>query len=170
MNTRILFAVLIFLLSTCKGYDDIAFDPTLIPGEYTGWLSYYTSAQGGGTGDHVPDLSKSYEYKTIITKAGSNYTLLFDKSFKYTIPDLSIEITTVLDNSGISKIAMIRPVAGQEYSLADISIHPLTANFPVNTNYINVSTINRIVFGYLELKSNDPDSVYFLHLHFGRSY
>jgi hypothetical protein len=163
MNTRILFAVLILLLPTCKGYDDIEFDPSPIPGEYTGELQYFTSVQGGGLGDNLPDMSKSYGFNTTITKAGSNYTMSFDKSFKYIIPDLSIEITTVTYAWG-SHIAMIRPVVGEEYSL------DIRAPGTLTTNYISVNTINRQVYGSVELKSNDPDSVYFLHLYFGRSY
>ena len=167
MNTRILLAVLIVLLSTCKGFDghdDIEFDPSLIPGEYTGSMSYYGSKQGGGIGHKSPDLSKEDGYKTTITKAGSNYNMSFDKSFKYTIPDLSIEITSVTYVWG-SHIATIKPLAGEEYSL-DNPIPDVFAN-----NYIKVNTISRVrIMDLLELKSNDPDSVYFLHLYFGRSY
>lgn len=158
MNTRLWSAVLLLLLSTCQKDDE--FNASVIPGEYTGTLNYFTSVQGGGVGDNVPDLSKSAGYKTVLTKVGSNYTLSFDKSFKYTIPDISLEFTSFFNYNTV----MIRPVQGQDYSLSAIQFHGTPAN------YISVDEGFRIVTCKLELKSNAPDSIYFLHLYLSRFY
>jgi len=158
MKTIQLVVLLIILLSACK--KDNEFDKALIPGEYSGALYYFPSLSGGETGNNDPDLSKSTDYKTTITRNGSNFTVSFDTSFIYTIPDISFEITSIEN----SEIAIIRTQNGQAYS----SSYEL--GYGQNHNYIQIDKyIHRVDFR-MTLKSNNPDSIYYLDLGLLRIY
>jgi len=151
MKTRYLVVFLIFLLPTCKKDDE--FNAGLIPGEYTGAIAYFTSVDGGGPGFNDPDLSKSSDYKTTITKDGSHYVLSFDTSFIYTIPDINIEIS-----SFNSEIVNIYTEVGQAYSSSTA-----LENYPGQpANYISIDKDIHRMDCHLTLRSNDPDSIYYL--------
>lgn len=160
MNTRLLFVFILMLLSTCQKDDE--FNVEFVPGEYTGALAYFTSLNSGGVGINITDLSKADAYKTTISKIGSNYILSFDKSFRYTIPDISVEITSPMN----SKLVAIKTIAGQAYSSSgELTTYP---NEP--PNYFSIDQYVHRVDCNLTLKSNDPDSIYFLHLALLRIY
>jgi hypothetical protein len=144
--------------SACK--KDDKFNAELIPGEYTGSIIYWTSNNGSFTGNSIPDLCKSPDYKTTITKSGSNYILLFDKSFVYTPPDINIEITS-FENSQKAKFKILD---GQAYSSIDILRNSADHNYFYITKYPSRLDCSLI------LKSNLPDSTYFLEFSLFRLY
>jgi hypothetical protein len=152
MKTRYLFILVIILLPTCK--KDNEFDTGLIPGTYTGAIHYFPSVDGGEPGFNDPDLSKSGDYKTTITKYGSNFVLSFDTSFIYSIPDINVKIS-----SFSSEIVSIYTPQGQAYSSSGA-----LENYPGQpANYISIDTYIHRVDCHLTLKSNDPDSIYYLN-------
>jgi len=127
-----------------------------------GYIDYFYSVDGGKTGySHVPDLSKSEDYKTTITKNGSTYVLSFDTSFIYTIPDINIEIT-----SFNSEFVNIYTQEGQAYSSSGA-----LENVPGQPhNYFRIEKYFRLVSCHLTLRSNDPDSIYYLYFVLHRNY
>lgn len=152
MKTRYIVVLLIILLPTCKKDDE--FNTGLIPGAYTGAIYYFSSVDGGGPGLNDPDLSKSADYKTTITKNGSNYVLSFDTSFIYKIPDINVKIT-----SFNSEIVNISTLDGQAYSSSNVLGN--YRGYPAN--YFSIDKIIRRVDCQLTLRSNDPDSLYYLN-------
>ena len=144
--------LLVILLTTCKKDDE--FNTGLIPGTYTGAIYYFPSVDGGGPGFNDPDLSKSDDYIITITKNGSNYVFSFDTSFMYTVPDMNIEIS-----SFNSEIVSIYTQQGQAYSSSDA-----LENYPGQpANYISITEYIHRVDCHLTLRSNDPDSIYYLN-------
>lgn len=137
--------------SACK--KDDKFNAELIPGKYTGSIIYWTSNNGSSNVSSIPDLCKGLDYKTTITKSGSNYILSFDKSFVYTLPDINIEITSFED----SQKANIKTLDGQVYSSSDKLYNPY-----VDHNYFYITKYPSRLDCNLILKNNDPDSSYFL--------
>jgi hypothetical protein len=154
----ILIAALSF--SACKKDDE--FNVELVSGEYTGSLTYWTAISDGGVGNSRPDLSKGSDYKTTITKVGSNYILSFDKSFIYLLPDISIEITRYIN----SEMAAIGTLVGQDYT--STSAVENVPNQP--PNYFSISKYPQRIDCNISLRSNAPDSTYFLTLKLFRIY
>jgi hypothetical protein len=154
MNISKLLIVLLILFSTCKKDDE--FNTEVIPGEYTGSV-YYWQLIHNDDGDHLindPNLSSGMDYKTIITKDGSNYILSFDKSSIYTIPDISIKIISFIN----SDIASIKTLEGQAYSSSEA-----TGKLPgYPANYFSIDKYIHRIDCNLTLGSKDPDSTYFL--------
>jgi len=144
--------------SSCK--KDEEFNSVLIPGEYTGIMAYYTSINGGIVGTYIDSLSKYPEYKTTISKSGLNYILSFDKSFIYTLPDITVQITSIES----SQQAIIKTLEGQVYSSSSIP----ASEYP--PNYFYITKYPARIDCILTLKSNDPDSIYFLNFRLFRLY
>jgi hypothetical protein len=146
--------------SACKKDDE--FNVELVSGEYTGSLTYWTALSDGGVGLSRPDLSTGSGYKTTITKVGSTYILSFDKSFIYALPDISVEISRYIN----SEIAAIGTLVGQTYSSTSAVEH--VPNQP--SNYFTISKYPQRIDCNLSLRSNDPDSTYYLTLKLFRLY
>lgn len=161
MRTLLIFTYLLILTAACQNNDDDEFNREHIPGEYKGTLSYYDSPGWDVMGNSITELSKRDEYKTIIKKVGSNYVLSFDKSFVYSIPDITVEIFSVYD----SELVGIRTLDGQAFSSVSKS------NFKDQPpNYFWITRYPQVAVCELTLKSNDPDSAYFLSLTLRRIY
>lgn len=152
MKVRLIFPILLFLLINCKKKEELLTD--LMPGEYTGSLAYFTSVNGG-EGKYLSDSSISDNFKTTITKAGSKYILSFDKSYFFTIPDISVEVTVSVNDylKGISTIA------GQEFSSFN-QVGGCYQNLPCN--YFSFDKYVRRLDCVLTIKSNNPNNSFFL--------
>jgi len=163
LSTQLLIVCILSLTlfcSACKKDDE--FNVELVSGEYTGSLTYWTSLSDGGVGNSRPDLSTGGDYKTTITKVGSNYILSFDKSFIYVLPDVSVEITRYIN----SEMAAIGTLGGQAYT--STSAVENVPNQP--SNYFTIIKYPQRVDCNLSLRSNDPDSTYYLTLRLFRIY
>lgn len=145
--------------SACKKDDE--FNTELVAEEYTGSLDYFTSIDGGEVGNYMPDLSKSGDYKTTITKIGSNYILSFDKSFIYALPDISIDIKRFMN----TETAVIGTLVGQAYSSSTVGNNPSEPS-----NYFSILKYPQLARCNITLKSNDPDSIYYLSFRLTRNY
>lgn len=161
-NKLILYYLLSVTLSFSACKKDDVFNTELVAGEYTGRLTYWASLSDGGLGFSINELSKGGDYKTTITKIGSNYILSFDKSFIYVLPDISVEITRNIN----SEIVAIGTLAGQTYS--STSAVENVPNEP--SNYFTINKYGQTVVCNLSLRSNDPDSTYYLSLKLYRNY
>jgi len=139
------------ILSGCKKDDEINLE--LIPGEYIGTMSYFPSNNDGGVGYNIPELSAP-EFKTTITKIGSDYNLSFDKSFKYSLPDIRV----ALIRNWNSEIVTIGTLAGQSYTTTS-ALDGYTNDPP---SYFKTPKSTNAPECHLAIKSNDPDSIYYL--------
>ena len=148
------------LLITCT--PEPGFDHAVIPGTYKGSLYYFTSAGADKAGVNLPAMSKTSEFRTVVTFDGSQYLFSFDNSFKYQVPDVQIEVFSIVNGN----TATIRTKSGQTYS----SSSALNSAPGQPANYISDDTHARKVRCELTLKSNDPDSAYFLNFTLFRDY
>jgi hypothetical protein len=139
-------------------------DISLIPGIYSGGNLWYFPPVTNSNGMIVPDIdfieelsSSGGDYQITVTKAGeSNYTIRFDNSFIYSLPDFDISITETrrsdLGMAGVLYFRNIILINDNEYSpTKGVSIG-------------SFSDYTRGIFIQLNIKSNDPDSTYFLSI------
>jgi hypothetical protein len=139
-------------------------DISLIPGIYSGGSLLYYPPITNSIGAIVPDIdfiedlsSSGGDYQITVTKAGeSNYTISFDDSFIYSLPDFDINITETRRSDlgwiGVLYFRNIILINDEEYSpTKGVSIGSFS-------NYIPA------IFIQLDIKSNDPDSIYFLSI------
>jgi len=162
MKIFLMITFLMIFTSACQNNDDDEFNRKQIPGEYTGSLIYWHSLEEGGVSLNSSDPYKGYEFKTTIKRVGSNYVLSFDKSFIYKIPDITVEIT----QTKTADVYGITTLPGQAYNSA-IKQHTYM-NQP--SNYFSISKYPQVVDCDLTLRSNDPDSTYFLAIRVFRIY
>lgn len=163
LNSKIILVVILLLsIATYSCKDDDEFNREHIPGEYTGNLIYWHTLEEGGAFLGSSDPSKGDEFKTTVKRVGSNYILSFDKSFIYKIPDITVEIT----QTNTADVYAITTLPGQVYNSA-IKQHTYM-NQP--SNYFSISKYPQVVFCDLTLRSNDPDSTYFLEILIHRIY
>jgi len=144
-------ATTFLILSGCKKDDAINLE--LIPGEYIGTMSYFPSNNDGGVGYNIPELSAP-EFNTTITKVESDYNLSFDKSFKNPLPDIRV----ALIRNWNSEIVTIGTLAGQSYTSTS-ALDGYTSDPP---SYFKIDKSSNAPECHLALKSNDPDSIYYL--------
>src|SRR5688572_2339298 len=158
MNRSRTWAITILTLSLFNCREEEEFDQSLVPGTYTGQIAYFTD-------DHInlPELSTFSGYEVTISEAAQGYTLSFDKSFVYQVPDLEIRVNTYPPNK--AHTLSIVTVVGQPYSndASQISQGQPAAYF---TNDKEIRRINCT----MALVSNDPDSVYYLNFTVRRTY
>ena len=159
-NLLTIILLVIFTVACQNNNDDFNYE--VILGEYKGTLSYFDSPGWDVMGNYITELSKWDEYKTTIKKVGSNYIMSFDTSFVYKIPDLTIEISP----SKSPDVYGITTLFGQAYSA--INKEYTYNNQP--SNYFSVSKYPRVVNCDLTLRSNDPDSTYFIQMLIHRIY
>jgi hypothetical protein len=148
------------ILTTCS--PEPGFDFSVIPGTYKGSLYYFTSAGADKPGVSVPAMSKTSEFRTVVTLDGSQYLFTFDNSFKYQVPETEVEVFSIFNGN----TASIRTKSGQSYS----SSSALNSTPGQPANYISDDTNSRKIRCELTLKSNDPDSAYFLNFTLFRDY
>ena len=153
MKARLLSIFILTILLSCQKNDKDEFNVELVAGEYTGNLIYWAPDINGEIGNSVTALTKLGGYKTIITKTGSTFNLSFDKSFIYTPPDMQVEIYTPLNATFVG----ITTSYGQVFSA---SLLPNYQNFPKNYFAIR-EDVHRAEYT-LTVRSNNPDSIYFL--------
>jgi hypothetical protein len=131
------------------------FDMALIPGTYTGSL-YYFEADGSDIGDEVPALTTSGNYMATIARSGADYVITFDEDGKFDMPDLTVELFSIVDG----RTGAIRTTGGQDFSSSTAG-NTAPGQQP---NYFGIDPDLGRVDCKLTLKSNDPDSVFFLRL------
>jgi hypothetical protein len=162
MNQRriVSLALSALLLTTCE--QDPGFNYDNIPGLYKGSLYYFTADGPDKVGVNVPNMSKTDTYRTTVTLDGDAYVMAFDEAFKYKVPDTRVEVFSITNGN----TAGIRTTSGQTYSSSNAM-----NSFPGQpSNYFSDETHVRRVRCELTLKSNDPDSAYFLNFVLFREY
>lgn len=155
------FLSVLLVLVACD--QDPGFNFSLIPGEYKGSLYYFSADGPNGSVVHVPSMSKVDEFRTtIIADGGLDYTFSFDKNFKYTIPDVTVEAFSIVDGATVA----LKTATGQAYSSsADLNNAPgQVPNYITNDAHVSTMRLD------LTLKSNDPDSAYYLNVVVRRTY
>jgi len=150
-------------LFTCEEIED-DFDFGVVPGDYEGSLTYFTANQGGGIDINLPELSKTTGYRVSIANVGTGHRLSFDKSFKYEVPDIDVVENEYYSKNSAS-IVSIRTIDGQPYTTVVMQTYP-----GVPSSYFYVDEVLRNVKCILTLKSNNPDSVYYLDISVLRKY
>jgi len=166
MNSKNIIAVIILFSMAIYGCkEEEEFDIELIPGDYVGDLRYWNSwGETWSTFDNT-DFPNRKEIILSVKKIGLNYILSFEKSFIKNfpeipeipeIPDLNIEITPTKS----SNIYVITILPGQAYNSL---IKEYTYN-NLPSNYFDTSIPANKVLCDLTLKSNERDTIHFLHM------